>query len=174
MSHEILVSHVVFFFAEIYDKEIGFLLFNWRLKSFNSMTVYDILSFLKPPSERKDNPVNKSFTGDSTDSHSTEFQSDTKNHIKEYAEESSATARKELREKGSDHDSMIKVVKIEPVDKVIIDVDERAVSENGRVPQARSSSFQPRYGYTFCCISGKKQNCLTAQFGYAKYFFSYF
>lgn len=116
------------------------------------MTVYDIMSNLKQPSGRKENPVNKSFAEGCTESHSAEFQSDTKNHIKECAEESSITAGNELREKVLEHDSMIKV-KIEPVDKVTIDVDELAVSENERVPQARSSSFHARYGYAFCCIS---------------------
>lgn len=111
-------------------------------EQFNFMTVYDIMSILKQPSGRKDNPVNKSFAEGCTESHSTEFLSDTKNHIKECAEESSATAGNKSREKGSEHDSMLKVVKIEPVDKVTIDLEEHAVSENERV-------FHPRYGYAF-------------------------
>ncbi|KAL6557949.1 hypothetical protein OROMI_018299 [Orobanche minor] len=95
------------------------------------------------PSERKDNPVNKPFTEDSAELHSAKCQSNTKNHVKEYSIECSGTARKELREEGPEHDSMIKVFKSEAVE-VVIDAEERAVSENRRVPLARSSSFHPR------------------------------
>ncbi|KAL6523537.1 hypothetical protein OROGR_017140 [Orobanche gracilis] len=106
-------------------------------------SVHDILSVLRQPSERKDNPVNKPFAQDSAELHSAKCQSNTKNHVKEYSIECSGTARKELREEGPEHDSMIKVFKSEAVE-VVIDAEERAVSENRRVPLARSSSFHPR------------------------------
>ncbi|KAL6523544.1 hypothetical protein OROGR_017147 [Orobanche gracilis] len=106
-------------------------------------SVHDILSVLRQPSERKDNPVNKPFAQDSAELHSAKCQSNTKNHVKEYSIDCSGTARKELREEGPEHDSMIKVFKSEAVE-VVIDAEERAVSENRRVSLARSSSFHPR------------------------------
>lgn len=116
------------------------------------MTVCDILSFLKQPSERKVVSVNK-LTEDctATESHASDFRSGTNNHIIEYTEEYSGTARKELKEKGSEHDSMIKAIKTEAAE-VVIKAEVHAIPENGRVPQARSSSFCLRYEYAFILL----------------------
>lgn len=104
------------------------------------MTVHDILSILRQPIERKVVPMNKPLAEDCLESQSSDFQSNTKNHINEYAEECSGTAREELREKTSDHESRIKVLKPEAVE-FIIAAGKCTVSENGRDSQARSSSF---------------------------------
>ncbi|KAH6792540.1 hypothetical protein C2S52_003017 [Perilla frutescens var. hirtella] len=103
-------------------------------------SVHDILSILRQPSEKKVVVVK---VEDCAESHSSELQSYTDNHIKEYTEECSGTATEQLRGKRSEHDSMIKVIKSEAVE-VVIDAEECTVSENGRESQARSSSFHRR------------------------------
>lgn len=115
------------------------------------MTVFDILSILRQPSEKKVVSVNNPFTEDCSELHPSEFQSGTIDHVKGYAKESSGTAREESREKGTEHDSMIKVIKTEAVE-VVIKVEENAVPDNGRVPQSRSSSFRLRYEYAFILL----------------------
>ncbi|XP_047964757.1 uncharacterized protein LOC125209191 isoform X2 [Salvia hispanica] len=104
-------------------------------------SVCDILSILRQPSEGKVVSVNKPFTEECAVSHPSEFLSGTNNHIKE--EECSGTARQELRQKGSEHDIMIKVIKSEPTE-VKIKTEKSEIPENGRVPPARPSSFHLR------------------------------
>ncbi|KAL1568864.1 hypothetical protein AAHA92_00418 [Salvia divinorum] len=104
-------------------------------------SVCDIMSILRQPSERKAVSADKPFTEECAVSHPSEFLSGINNHIKE--EECSGNARQELRKKGSEHDIMIKVIKSEPIE-VVIKTEECAIPENGRVHQARSSSFHLR------------------------------
>ncbi|KAG6399181.1 hypothetical protein SASPL_140657 [Salvia splendens] len=92
----------------------------------------------RQPSEGKTVSVNKPFTEECAVSHPSKFLSGTNNHIKE--EECSGTARQELRQKGSEHDIVIKVIKSEPTE-VEIKTEKSEIPENGRVPPARSSSF---------------------------------
>ncbi|XP_057773594.1 uncharacterized protein LOC130992853 isoform X2 [Salvia miltiorrhiza] len=106
-------------------------------------SVCDILSILRQSSERKVVSVNKPFTKDCAELYPSKSQSGNDNHIKKYAEECSGTARLELKQKGSEHDSMIKVIKSEAVE-VVIKTEKHAIPENGRVRQARSSSFHLR------------------------------
>ncbi|KAL1556372.1 hypothetical protein AAHA92_12007 [Salvia divinorum] len=102
-------------------------------------SVYDILSSLRQPSERKVVSVNKPFTEENCVRY---FRVSvcTNNHIKE--QEYSGTERQELRQEGSEDDSMINVINSEAVE--VIKTEEYAIPEDGRVPQARSSSFHLR------------------------------
>lgn len=113
------------------------------------MTVCDILSILRQPSEGKAVSVNKPYTEECTVSHAPEFLVGSNNHIKE--EECSGTVRQELRQKGSEHDIMIKVIKSEPTE-VKIKTEKSEIPENGRVPPARSSSFHFRYKFAFMLL----------------------
>lgn len=104
--------------------------------------------------------MNKPLCQDTAESHSSEIQSDIKNFIKEYAEECSGSAREELGEKRSEHDSIIKVIKSEPVE-VERDAEESRVSENGRVSQARSSGLHLRYDMNmYSVVCREMENCL--------------
>ncbi|XP_042008050.1 uncharacterized protein LOC121756549 isoform X2 [Salvia splendens] len=102
-------------------------------------SVYDIMSSLRQPSERKVVSVNKPFTEENYVKFS-RVSVCTNNHVQE--QKCSGTERQELRQKGSEHDGMIKVIKSEAVE--VIKTEEYAIPEDGRVPQARSSSFHLR------------------------------
>ncbi|KAI3453355.1 hypothetical protein Pfo_010018 [Paulownia fortunei] len=110
--------------------------------------VHDILSILKQPIQRKVVTLNKPSV-DRLESHSSDVHSDIKDHIKEYAEECSGSAREELREKTSDHVRGIKNLKPEAVE-VLVAAEKCIVSENERESQARSSSFCLRFGTANC------------------------
>ncbi|KAL0326685.1 UNVERIFIED_CONTAM: hypothetical protein Sangu_1746500 [Sesamum angustifolium] len=108
--------------------------------------VHDILSILRQPIHRKVT-MNKSSVEERPELHSSDVCSDNKNPIKEFVEECSGSAREELREKTSDHDHGIKVLKPEAVE-VLVAAETCKVSENGRESQARSSDFSLRPGTT--------------------------
>ncbi|KAK4400277.1 hypothetical protein Sango_1133800 [Sesamum angolense] len=108
--------------------------------------VHDILSILRQPIHRKVT-MNKSSVEERPELHSSDVCSDNKNPIKEFVEECSGSAREELREKTSDHDHGIKVLKPEAVE-VLVAAETCTVSENGRESQARSSDFCLRSGTT--------------------------
>ncbi|KAL0372934.1 UNVERIFIED_CONTAM: hypothetical protein Scaly_0975000 [Sesamum calycinum] len=93
--------------------------------------VHDILSILRQPIHRKVT-MNKSSVEERPELHSSDVCSDNKNPIKEFVEESSGSAREELREKTSDHDHGIKVLKPEAVE-VLVAAETCTVSENGRI-----------------------------------------
>ncbi|XP_047976758.1 uncharacterized protein LOC125218971 isoform X2 [Salvia hispanica] len=97
-------------------------------------SVHDILSSLRQPSKQTAVSVNKPFTEENCVRFSG-VSVCTNNH--------SGTEREELRQKGSEHDSMInKVIKSEAVE--VIKNEECEIPEDGIVPQARSSNFHLR------------------------------
>ncbi|XP_011070350.1 uncharacterized protein LOC105156023 isoform X2 [Sesamum indicum] len=108
--------------------------------------VHDILSILRQPIHRKVT-MNEPSVEEQPELYSSDVRSDNKNSIKEFAEECSGSAREELREKTSDQDHGIKVLKPEAVE-VLVAAETCTVSENGRESQARSSDFCLRSGTT--------------------------
>ncbi|KAK4422957.1 hypothetical protein Salat_1878300 [Sesamum alatum] len=113
--------------------------------------VHDILSILRQPIHRKVVTINEPSAEERPELYSSDVRSDNKNPIKEYAEECTGSAREELREKTSDHDNGIKVLKPKAVE-VLVAAETCPVSENGRESQARSSDFCLRSGTTSCIV----------------------